>query len=141
MPFDIKKFESLNGLCLANYVVEARRGKITESDFLPYFKSKAEAMDDVRLELAIGILAVIDGPESAHTIAKYIEHPNFNVRFVAIKSIKRLAAVDAIVMRYVVQSLLLHANDNRDLAYELRDVPDRYADDEARQIASEYHSK
>ena len=75
------------------------------------------------------------------TVASYLEHPDFNVRFVATKSIARLHTADEVVMRCAVDSLSKHEGDRASLANELMPVLDRPADEQARQIASAYRLK
>lgn len=141
MRFNAETFESLSGLDLANYAVELMREGIPEDDFLPYFRQKAEAMDMVRLELAVGMLGKVGSDAAFRTAATYLEHPDFNVRFVATKTIAGLHTADEVVMRCVVESLYKHERDRAALANELMPILDHPANEQARRIASAYRLK
>ncbi|MGN6387133.1 MAG: hypothetical protein ACTHMT_12935, partial [Verrucomicrobiota bacterium] len=69
-------------------------------------------------------------------VAKYLQHHDFNVRFVATKTIARMKAVDATVMQCIVEALMMHQSDPTDLAQELQPVLNRPADEQARRIAA-----
>ena len=97
-------------------------------------------MDPSHLELAVGILGRVGTESSYRKIAEYLEHPNFSVRFVATKTIAHMAVADEKIMRCVVESLALHANDPAALAQELREVLNRPSNEKAQRIASEYRS-
>ena len=141
MQFDAQTFEALSGLDLANYAVELMREKIAERDFLPYFKQKAAVMDVIHLELAVGMLGKVGSDVAYRMVASYLEHPDFNVRFVATKTIAHIQAADEVVMRCVVESLSKHAGDRAALAHELTAVLEHPANDQARHIVSAYRSK
>lgn len=142
MKFHTQTFEILNGLELANYAVSLMdNNHIAEADFLPYFITQAEAMDMAHLELAIGMLGKIGTPTTNRIVAKYLEHKDFNVRFVAAKTIAHTKAVDGPVMQCVVESLLMHEGDPADLSQELHPVLNRPADEQARAIVTAYRSK
>jgi hypothetical protein len=111
MQFDAQKFETLSGLELANYAVRLMQESIAEADFLPYFQQKAGAMDPPHLEMAVGMLGKIGSDTAFRTVARYLEHPEFNVRFVATKTIAHMQAADEVIMRCVVESLRRHAGD------------------------------
>jgi hypothetical protein len=137
MKFDAQQFETLNGLDLATYVVRLMEDdKIAEADFLPYFYMNAETMDMAHLELAVGMLGKIGTQNTNRMVAKYLQHHNFNVRFVATKTIAHIKAVDATVMQCVVEALMMHQSDPADLAQELQPVLNRPADEQARTIAA-----
>lgn len=138
MRFNAETFERLSGLDLANYAVELMRERIPEDDFLPYFRQKAKAMDMVRLELAVGMLGKVGSDAAFRLVASYLEHPDFNVRFVATKTIAGLHTADEVVMRCAVESLSKHESDPAALATELMPVLDRPANEQARRIASAY---
>jgi hypothetical protein len=141
MRFNAETFESLSGLDLATYAVELMRERIPEGDFLPYFRQKAEAMDMVHLELAVGMLGKVGSAAALQTVASYLEHPDFNVRFVATKTIACLHTADEVVMRCAVESLSKHEGDRAALANELMPVLDRPANEQARRLASAYRLK
>lgn len=141
MRFNAELFESLNGLEAASYAVGLMEGGIAEVDFLPYFEIKAATMDATHLELAIGMLGKINSVAADRKVAEYLEHSDFNVRFVATKSIARLAFVDEIIMRRIVESLALHVGDFGCLANELTPALDRPANEKARRVVLEYRSK
>lgn len=141
MQFDANTFESLTGLELANYAVRLMQEGIAECDFLPYFQQNAKKMDLPHLELAVGILGKIGSDAAYRKVAEYLEHPDFNVRFVATKTIAYMKVADDVVMRCVVESLRRHGGDTAALAHELHAVLDRPANDRAQQIVSAYRSK
>src|SRR5882724_5767098 len=111
MQFDPNTFETLRGPDLANYAIAVGKDGIAERDLLPYFHDKAAAMDMPHLELAVGMLGRVGSKAAYQMVAEYLDHPDFNVRFVATKIIARMTAVDDQVMSRVVKSLSHHIND------------------------------
>jgi hypothetical protein len=139
MKFDSSKFELLQGIDAANYAIQLIKEGITERDFLPYFQENVEKLDMAHLELAVGMVGKIGSIAAFHVVAKYLDHPNFNVRFVAVKTIKNMVAIDEQIMALVVASLTKQYGDMGDaLAQELNVVLDRPASDEAKRLAAEY---
>jgi hypothetical protein len=141
MTFDTNTFERLSGLELANYVVKVIKHEVVENDFLPYFCEKMTGMDVGHLELALGILAKIKSPAAIWRIADFLEHEDFNVRFVATKIIARCTIIDEHLMGQIVNSLRIHEGENSAIANELFGLLDRPLNSEALKIAQNYRFK
>jgi len=138
MRFDPKAFESLSGLEASDYSLRLAKKGIAEADVLPYFREKAAAMDLPHLEVAVFLLAKVGTSEAWITVADYLDHPDFNIRFVATKMMKEVVAVDEHVMKRAVAVLSRLAGDG--LADELKVLLRRPANTEAGRIAAEYIS-
>ena len=141
MNFDSKQFESLQGIEAAHYAIALIKRGVKEEDFLPYFEQNAVTMDWPRLELAIGILGSIGTSRALQIVANYLGDSNFSLRFVAVKTIGKMPAVDAIIMERVVSGLIKEYDGDSmhlGLSDELRAVLKRPSNDESRRIAEEY---
>jgi hypothetical protein len=73
-------------------------------------------------------------------VSNYLDNPNFQIRFVAIKSLKKATFVDEIIMKRVVAALSQQYdnNMNKSLAQELSVILDRPANEEASRIARDF---
>ena len=138
--FDPEWFERLEGVYLGMHAVPLLKQAIHESEFLPYFREKAAGMDICHLEVAIALLRQVGTKGAYHEAAKYLEHPDFSIRFVAVKVIQSVLAVDEHIMRCVVDSLNKHKDDPVELAQELKVCLDRPSSPKAARIAGEYLS-
>src|SRR5437016_4630220 len=106
MQFDPEEFERLNGIDAAKYVLRvSQQGQLPEEKFLAYFREKAGTMDVTHLELAVHLLGEVATNSALQLVASYLNHSNFNVRFVANKIIARLPSVDDKIMASVVETL------------------------------------
>lgn len=141
MPFDAKHFENLSGHELGRYAIRLVEEKIAEGEFLPYFTQEGSRMDALHLESALFILGKIGSVAAYHKVVECLEHTEFSVQFAATRIIANIPTADAVVMRYVTESLSKHDGDPTALAQELRPILDRAANDEARCIAEEYRRK
>jgi len=140
MKFDPQRFESLNGIDAAYYAVDIIKQGVHEEDILPYFQAEAGTMDWPRLELVLGMVGSIGTSRAMQIVSNYLDNPNFQIRFVAIKSLKKATFVDEIIMKRVVAALSQQYdnNMNKSLAQELSVILDRPANEEASRIARDF---
>ena len=136
--FNPKTFETLSGLDLADYAVRVMQEGVAENVILPYFENRAATRDMPHLELAVGILDKVGSDRAYQIVAGYLDHADFNVRFVATKIVARMALVDERMMQRIVDCLSMYSADPAALAHELKALLDHPSNPEAGRIASEY---
>jgi cysteine synthase len=140
MKFDSKNFELLKGIAAASYAIEMIKNGIEEKDILPYLQEKAEFMDVTHLELVVGMVGSVGTTPAFQEVAKYLDHPNFNIKFVAVKTLKNMASVDEMTMELIVASLSKNDSNtmSKSLLQELKVALNRPANENARRVAQDY---
>lgn len=84
-PFDYSRFEKLQGIELGLYCMSKPHPFRIDNDFLKYFEETSNNLDTDHLQYAVSLLGEIKTIEAYRMVAKYIDHPETEVRFPAIK--------------------------------------------------------
>lgn len=137
MQFDPNVFQDLSGLQASGYALELVKKGIANGDFVvAYFKEHIATLDLPHLEVAIFLLAKIGTDDAWPMVADYINHPNFSVRFVAIKTIKAMTSVNEMIMKKIVKELSRSKGDG--LADDLNPLLAKPLDSKAAEVAKQY---
>jgi len=139
MRFEPKTFESLSGFEASRYAMRLVQEGVTEEDLLEYFRQTIATLDLPHLEVVVFLLASVGTNAAWQMVGNYLDHPNFSIRFVAIKAIRNLVSLDETLMRRVVACLSTYGGDG--LADELGKLLDRPANAEARRVVQEFRAR
>jgi len=139
MKFDPAEFGRLSGLDLGNYTINVANDPLLEETLIGYFQQAASSMDLAHLESGLYLLSKIHSKTSYRMLAKFLDHHATSARFIAVKAILSLSAVDEEIMKMVTKALLEHGD--KMVVDELTAVLERPANEAARHVVEEYRAE